>query len=136
MIPYCNAHGIGLIPWGPLHAGDLARPVDATSARKEATKGSIYERKLKDVDVAIIGRVKEVAEKKGWTMGQVALAWIDKKVSSPIVGISSVSFPLSWDDASLSPNSGCIVDQVKRLDENILVEKDLTEEEVKFLEEP
>lgn len=90
MIPYCNAHGIGLIPWGPLHAGDLARSLGTTSTRKESTKGTPFEKKFTAADKTIINRVEEVAKKKGWSMNQVALAWIDKKVSSPIVGISSV----------------------------------------------
>lgn len=38
----------------------------------------------------IIGRVEEIAKKRGLTMTQVALAWIAPKVSSPIVGFSSV----------------------------------------------
>ena len=92
MIPYCNAHGIGLIPWGPLHAGDLARPVDVTNTtRKVTTKGTIFENKWTDADVEVIKRVNELAAKKGWKPGQVSLAWINKKVSSPIVGVSSVS---------------------------------------------
>ena len=95
MIPYCNAHGIGLIPWGPLAAGDLCRPFSETSTRKESAKGTPFERKFSDADKMIISRVEEIAKKRGWTMTQVALAWIDKKVSSPIVGCSSVSIEFS-----------------------------------------
>ena len=91
MIPYCKAHGIGLIPWGPVHAGDLTRPASETSVRKEESKGTPFERKYSEADITIINRVEELAKKKDWTMTQVALAWIDKKVSSPIVGMSSVS---------------------------------------------
>ena len=91
MIPYCNAHGMGLIPWGPLHAGDLARSLGQATTRSEHTKGSPFERPHSDADKTIITRVEELAKKKGWTNGQVALAWIGKKVSSPIVGVSSVS---------------------------------------------
>jgi aryl-alcohol dehydrogenase-like predicted oxidoreductase len=40
--------------------------------------------------IIIVRRVQEVAEKKGWKMSQVALAWINKTVSSPIVGFTSV----------------------------------------------
>lgn len=40
--------------------------------------------------ISIVRRVQEVAEKKGWKMGQVALAWINKRVSSPIIGFTSV----------------------------------------------
>lgn len=90
MIPYCNAHGIGLIPWGPLHGGELARSLGGTSTRKKSTNGMPYGKQNTEADVTIINRVEEIAKKKGWNMNQVALAWIDKKVSSPIVGISSV----------------------------------------------
>jgi aryl-alcohol dehydrogenase-like predicted oxidoreductase len=34
--------------------------------------------------------VEEVAKKKNWTMSQVALAWVNRRVASPIVGFSSV----------------------------------------------
>ncbi|THH09212.1 hypothetical protein EW145_g2169 [Phellinidium pouzarii] len=114
MIPYCNAHGIGLIPWGPLKAGELARPVSQSTARYDSAKGTIMERKQTEADVTIISRVEEVAAKRGWTMSQVALAWINKKVSSPIVGINSP----------------------ERLEAAIITGKELTDEEVKYLEEP
>ncbi|KAL5506886.1 hypothetical protein ACEPAH_6342 [Sanghuangporus vaninii] len=114
MIPYCNAHGIGLIPWGPLAAGDLCRPLGVSTTRLESAKGTAFERKYTDADKAIISRVEEIAQKRGWTMAQVALAWIDKKVSSPIVGCSSPD----------------------RLEAAIIHGKELTEEEIKYLEEP
>ncbi|KAH8119692.1 Aldo/keto reductase [Phellopilus nigrolimitatus] len=114
MIPYCNAHGIGLIPWGPLQAGDLAYPVSESTARRDATKGTPQERKYSEADRAIIARVEDVAQKRGWTMSQVALAWINTKVSSPIVGVSSPA----------------------RLEGAIVNGKVLSEEEVKYLEEP
>jgi aryl-alcohol dehydrogenase-like predicted oxidoreductase len=40
-----------------------------------------------------VRRVEKIAGEKGWTMSQVALAWIGEKVTSPIVGFSSVSHP-------------------------------------------
>jgi aryl-alcohol dehydrogenase-like predicted oxidoreductase len=72
-------------------------------------------RKVTEASQEIIRRVGELAEKKGWTMSQVALAWINARVASPIVGLSSVS----------------------RMDEAIGTRgKTLTKEEEKFLEEP
>lgn len=66
-------------------------------------------------DQAIIERVQEIAEKKGWKMSTVALAWLNKRVASPIVGISSV----------------------ERIDDALAARgKELTEEEEKYLEEP
>ncbi|EJT98875.1 Aldo/keto reductase [Dacryopinax primogenitus] len=111
MVPYCNYKGIGLIPWGPVAAGQLARSLEQqkTTARAEGAN-----RNLTSADEEIIRRVEEVSKKRGWTMAQVALAWIDDKVSSPIVGFSSVH----------------------RMEEAIIPDKKLTAEEKKYLEEP
>lgn len=89
MNKYCEFAGIGLIPWGPLNGGQLARPF---SARAETMRG---ERKAKDAPVSAqeeetVNRVEKVAKDKGWKMSQVALAWINQRVTSPIVGFSSV----------------------------------------------
>lgn len=93
MNAYCNHAGIGLIPWAPLADGQLARPLGAADTKRSSlAKGTIFERKQTDADKEIISRVEKFAKEKGWTMSQVALAWIGTKVSSPIVGISSVSF--------------------------------------------
>lgn len=43
-----------------------------------------------ETDKEIIDRVQKLAEKKGVTMSQISLAWISKRVTSPIVGFSSV----------------------------------------------
>ncbi|KAF2399743.1 Aldo/keto reductase [Trichodelitschia bisporula] len=110
MNPFCAESGVGLIPWAPLYRGHLARPLDAEQTERGKTTAP-----LSDVDKAIIGRVEEVAKKRGWSMGTVALAWTIAKGANPIVGISSI----------------------KRLDETIEVTgKSLTEEEIKYLEEP
>ena len=90
MIPYCNAHGIGLIPWAPLAAGDLTHPLGTSTTRSEAKKSSPSWHKHSEADNTIIQRVEEIAQKRGWAMSQVALAWVYRKVSSPIVGVSSV----------------------------------------------
>ena len=90
MIPYCNAHGIGIIPWGPMHSGDLARPIGQGSVRSDAAKGTTWERAHSAEDKEIINRVDELAKKKGWPNAQVALAWIKTKITSPIVGVSAV----------------------------------------------
>lgn len=109
MIPYCNARGVGIIPWGPLQAGNLAKPLSEQSTRRASGRNTYSE-----ADTETIRRVEEVASKRGWTMAQVALAWMDSKVSSPIVGMSSP----------------------ERLEANIITGKKLTEEEEKYLEEP
>jgi aryl-alcohol dehydrogenase-like predicted oxidoreductase len=115
---YCNDTGVGLIPWAPLCRGHLARPPSqfGTTARSEGEKkNSPGSHGTSEIDKAIIGRVQELAKKHGdWPMSHVALAWINKKVSSPIIGFSSVA----------------------RLDEAIAARgKVLSDEEDKYLEE-
>ncbi|CAG7558749.1 unnamed protein product [Fusarium equiseti] len=90
MIRYCNDTGVGLIPWAPLCRGHLARPPKdfGSTDRSKGEKESSGE--LSEVDNKIIGRVMEIAEKRGWAMAEVALAWIGERVTSPIIGFSSV----------------------------------------------
>ncbi|KAG1745677.1 NADP-dependent oxidoreductase domain-containing protein [Suillus lakei] len=114
MLAYCNHNGIGVIPWAPLAAGVLARPVGTETTRLNSTKGHAFERKVTDGDATIINRVEELSKKKNCKMSQIALAWVASKVSSPIVGISSL----------------------QRLGESIVQGVELTPEEMTYLEEP
>ncbi len=65
-LAYCEAHGIGFIPWFPLAAGELAEPG---------------------------GIVDEVASRTGAGHAQVALAWLLRKspVMLPIPGTGKVA---------------------------------------------
>ena len=66
VLDYCEANGIGFIPWFPLAAGTLAKP------------GGVVDR---------------LAQAKGATPGQIALAWLLKRspVILPIPGTGRVS---------------------------------------------
>ena len=90
MIPYCKAHGIGIIPWSLLAEGFLARPLGVETKRADASKNGPFEIRLSIEDRQIIDNVEKLAKGKGRTMAQVALAWICSRVTSPIVGINSV----------------------------------------------
>jgi aryl-alcohol dehydrogenase-like predicted oxidoreductase len=91
MNAYCRFAGIGIIPWGPLNGGQLARPWGAAeTSRSESTK-KVWKVDPTAFEEEIVKRVEKVAGDKGWLMSQVALAWAGEKVTSPIVGFSSVS---------------------------------------------
>ena len=123
MNKFCNLTGVGLIPWGPLAAGKLARPVTGTNDTQRAqfqnqnaavVTSLRLNYGLSETDAKIVDRVEELAKKRGWKMSQVATAWINKRVTSPIIGFSSVA----------------------RLEEAAQArEKVLSDEEEKFLEE-
>ena len=44
-----------------------------------------------DADREVIARVHSVALKRKWTMSQVALAWLNKRTTAPVVGLHSTS---------------------------------------------
>jgi len=135
MNKFCHETGVGLIPaweiititgekqligdtqWGPLCRGHLARPPTefGNTTRSAGEKQMTFLTTSQDkVDQKIIGRVQELAEKKGWKMSHVALAWINKRITSPIIGFSSV----------------------ERMDEALDARgKTLTEDEEKYLEQ-
>lgn len=114
---FCHETGVGLIPWAPLSRGHLARPPSefGKTARSLAEKAnSKILAGQGEPSLSIIKRVQEIAEKRGWTMTQVALAWLLRRVSSPIIGFSSI----------------------ERMDEALDVRgKVLTSEEERYLEE-
>ncbi|KAI1393787.1 aldo/keto reductase [Hypoxylon trugodes] len=114
---FCRDTGVGLIPWAPLCRGHLARaPTEfgSTERSKLEKSSSPGSHGTVEPDITIIKRVQELAEKKGWPMSHVALAWINKRVSSPIIGFSSIA----------------------RIDEALGIKgKTLTEEDEKYLEE-
>ncbi|CEN60234.1 hypothetical protein ASPCAL02675 [Aspergillus calidoustus] len=115
MNKYCNTTGVAIVPWGPLAAGNLARPLSARGTAARSSSGSGSPSTTRPESIEIINRVQELAEKKGWTMTQVTLAWTLKRVTSPIIGFSSV----------------------ERIDDALAVRgKELTDEEMRFLEEP
>jgi aryl-alcohol dehydrogenase-like predicted oxidoreductase len=120
MIPLCLNEGIGLLPWSPLARGFLAgnrRPGDFGETTRARTDGFAHDMYYSDADFAVVDRVREVAERRGVSNAQVALAWIMQKpgVTAPIIGASKMRH---MDDALAS------------------LELKLTDEEVRSLEEP
>jgi aryl-alcohol dehydrogenase (NADP+) len=119
MIPLCLSEGIGLIPWSPLARGFLA------GNRNRETKGETlraqrdeYAHMLyyQDSDFKIVERVMEIANRKGTTAAQIALAWILHKpgVAAPIIGAS----------------------KIKQLEESVdALNIELTQPEIAYLEE-
>jgi aryl-alcohol dehydrogenase-like predicted oxidoreductase len=108
MIRFCNSTGVGIIPvctlyslmvctpdekqWAPLQRGYLCRPPEMNEASTRVAEEKSWRREDEFVEpaISIVRRVQELAEKKGWKMSQVALAWVNKRVSSPIIGFTSL----------------------------------------------
>ena len=95
MLGLCLAEGIAVIPWSPLARGRLTRPWESRVSTKRGQSDD-YGKKLysgtEEADERVVNRVGEMAEKRGVTRAQVALAWMFHKpaVTAPIVGATKL----------------------------------------------
>jgi len=89
MHPYCSDSGVGVIPWSPLARGRLTRDWHETTARSATDEfGKTLYTQTEDSDRRIVQAVASIAEARGVSRAQVALAWVMHQavVSAPIVG--------------------------------------------------
>ncbi|MDQ6699221.1 MAG: aldo/keto reductase, partial [Acidobacteriota bacterium] len=101
MIPLCRDERIGIMPWSPLARGFLAG-----NRRKEdfgetvRSKTDDYAQKLyyQPSDFKVVERVGEIANRRGVSNAQIALAWLLQQpgVTAPIIGASKMAH---FDDA-------------------------------------
>jgi len=119
MIPHCLDQGVAVLPWSPLARGLLAgnrtREGEKLTARaKTDTFGdSLY---TPEVDFAVVDRVSEVADTRGVSSAQVALAWLFHKpgVTAPIVGATKVEH---LEDAIAAERLSLSAGELTRLEE-------------------
>jgi aryl-alcohol dehydrogenase-like predicted oxidoreductase len=91
ILPALDELGVGFVPFSPLGRGFLTGQVTATT---EFGEGDIratlprFEREALQANLALVDLITAVAERKGATVGQVALAWLLAQRSSivPIPG--------------------------------------------------
>ncbi|KAJ5378658.1 hypothetical protein N7509_011777 [Penicillium cosmopolitanum] len=114
MNPFCEADGVGLIPWSPLARGLLARPWEEKSSRAEQDQKT-KQWFVGNQNEVIVNRVGDLATRKNCTMSSVAMAWLLRKGACPIVGLNSIHRI----EAALEA-----------------LEVNLTDDEVAYLEEP
>ncbi|WP_392564123.1 aldo/keto reductase [Orbus wheelerorum] len=95
LIPICKQQNVSLTPYSPLAAGRLSRQQwESTTLRSKTDKTAIekYDR-TQAIDAHIAIRVKELSEKYGVTMTQIALAWLFAKgVTAPIIGATKLEY--------------------------------------------
>ncbi|EED80642.1 predicted protein [Postia placenta Mad-698-R] len=118
IFPTLKHFGVASVHWSPLGRGMLCRPFNeqkATARGQSDWFSGMYQQNpaLK----TIIDRVEELSKKKGVSMAQIFIAWSLSKdvVAAPIVGTTSLA-------------------NLKDIIEGALLQ--LTDEEIKYLEEP
>ncbi len=118
LLPLCRDYGILPTPYSPLASGHLARATwDSPSVRStsDQTMKGKYD-PGKDLDLPIIARVQELAERYERPMSQIALAW-------------------HWARHDAAPIVGC--SKPERVDQAVAaLSIQLSEEDLAYLEEP
>ncbi len=112
-IPLCRDEGIGIIPWSPLARGRLARPWGESTHRSETDE---FGRTLYDeTDRPIVDEVNRIANDRGLSPAQIALAWLLSKpgVVAPIIGATK---PHHLDDAVAAVDVHLTADEIEALE--------------------
>lgn len=96
MFPTLKLFGVGSIPWSPLARGLLTRPLKDKSKTKRGKNdlGDLLDRYQESAGTErIVKAIEEIANNRGISMAQVALAWILSKdyVTAPIIGTTSLA---------------------------------------------
>ncbi|MBK5106622.1 MAG: aldo/keto reductase [Anaerolineales bacterium] len=120
MMPLCQAEGIGVIPWSPLARGFLSgnrTRQDWGETPRAKSDGFAHKMYYQESDFEVVERVINIAEQRGVTPSQIALAWLlhQPGVTSPIIGASKMDH-LAQDAAA--------------------IEIELSSEELEMLQEP
>ena len=116
MAPYCYEDNIAMTPYSALASGRLAKkPGEDSKRMQEDSYAKFKYDATKEQDGVIIGRVQELAEKRGVSMTEISLAWLLTKVTSSVVGATKFHH---------------IEGAAKAVD------LELTEDEIAYLEEP
>lgn len=92
MAPFCRMEHIAMTPYSPLASGRLSRHPGETSKRlAEDSYARLKYDRMAAADAPIIARVAELADRRGVSMTEIALAWLLTKVTAPVVGATSLS---------------------------------------------
>ena len=94
MLPLCLDEGVGTVVWSPLARGRLARPWHEARSTERSAEDEfadiLYTPATERSDRSIVDAVGVIADKRGVSRAQIALAWLrtNSVVVAPLVGAS------------------------------------------------
>ncbi len=93
LVPFAQTYGTALIPWSPLAGGFLTGKYEREGEQPEDSRYGMQPNRggrntLTDASFDVLDVVQEIAQEKGCTPSQVALAWCKDQpaITSPIIG--------------------------------------------------
>ncbi len=125
IIPLLRELGIGLVPFAPLGRGFLTGSVKRAEEYPETDfrrNDPRYQGENFDANMRAAKTVKEIADHKGATPGQIALAWLLHK-GSDIVPIPGTKQRRHLDDNAGAVNISLSADEMTELDSALASEK-------------
>ena len=119
MIPLCLDQGVGLIPWSPMARGFFAKnrtrggSGETARAKSDPFANQLY---FREDDFVVAERANEIAEARGVSGSQIALAWLLNKphIAAPIIGATKMDH---LEQAIAALEIKLTEDEVKRLEE-------------------
>lgn len=96
LIPYCNAYGVGILPYFPLAGGFLTgkyKRGEAAPAGSRGESSAYVQRYMTDKNYGIVEKLSAWAQERGHSMVELAHAWLlaQPQVSSVISGATKLS---------------------------------------------
>jgi aryl-alcohol dehydrogenase-like predicted oxidoreductase len=112
VLAVCEELGIGFVPWAPLGSGFLTGAIDSKTtfdAKDFRTNSPRFTPEAREANVAMVDLLKRIAEGKGATPAQIALAWLlaQKPFIVPIPGTTKLhrlEENLAAADVALTPD--------------------------------
>lgn len=113
LLPFCRAHGVGVVPYSPLGGGMLTgkyRPGEPIPSGVRGHNNPSFQQQLSERNLALVGRLEGFARDHGHSAGELAVSWLLSRpeVCSVIAGATrpeqveanaaAASWKLSADD--------------------------------------
>src|SRR5262245_16088914 len=90
LAPLCRREGLGVIPYFGLASGFLTGKYRSKADLKQSPRGEDVEGYLNERGLRVLAALDEIAERRGATPAQVALAWLMTRIAAPIASATSV----------------------------------------------
>jgi L-glyceraldehyde 3-phosphate reductase len=95
LLDVLEAEGVGCIPFSPLAQGLLTNkylngiPENSRAAR-HLGNGAMEEDQITDANIAKVKLLNELAQERGQSLAQMALAWVikDPRITTVLIGVS------------------------------------------------
>jgi aryl-alcohol dehydrogenase-like predicted oxidoreductase len=102
ILPACGHHGIGVVPYSPIARGVLTGKYQPGAAPPEDTRAGRADKRMMETEfrpesLEMAQKIKAHAERRGFTAGQFATAWVlaNRLVTSVIGGPRTLG---QWND--------------------------------------